>query len=111
MTEPLTAPPADTREIEPEAPQYNARIVRREDLHESLIYVWVNFDAEPTPFLPGQYMTIGVFADGKLVQRPYSVASTRSWPATRATSSTSASSRAARSPRSCGGCRSATACG
>ena len=31
--------------------------------------------AQPTPFEPGQYMTIGVFADGKLVQRPYSVAS------------------------------------
>src|SRR5436190_1348143 len=29
----------------------------------------------PPPFEPGQYMTIGVFADGKLVQRPYSVAS------------------------------------
>ena len=27
------------------------------------------------PFEPGQYMTIGVYADGKLVQRPYSVAS------------------------------------
>jgi ferredoxin--NADP+ reductase len=69
------ATPADTREIEPEAPQYNASIVRREDLHESLIYVWVRFDEEPTPFVSGQYMTIGVFADGKLVQRPYSVAS------------------------------------
>ena len=65
----------DTREIAPDAPQYNASIVRRIDLHESLIYVWVRFDGEPTPFVPGQYMTIGVFADGKLAQRPYSVAS------------------------------------
>ncbi len=65
----------DGRTIAPEAPQYNATLVRREDLHGSLIYVWVKFDGEPTPFVPGQYMTIGVFADGKLVQRPYSVAS------------------------------------
>ena len=32
-------------------------------------------DGEAAPFEPGQYMTIGVFADGKLYQRPYSVAS------------------------------------
>jgi len=66
---------ADPREIAADAPQYNASVVRREDMHQSLAYVWVKFDAEPTPFVPGQYMTIGVFADGKLVQRPYSVAS------------------------------------
>lgn len=65
----------DGRTIAPEAPQYNATLVRREVLHDSLIYVWVKFDAEPTPFVPGQYMTIGVSVDGKLVQRPYSVAS------------------------------------
>ena len=35
----------------------------------------MRFDEEPTPFEPGQYMTIGVFVDGKIVQRPYSVAS------------------------------------
>ncbi|HEV8636436.1 MAG TPA: FAD-binding oxidoreductase, partial [Chloroflexota bacterium] len=66
---------ADPRIVDPGAPQYNARIVRREDETESLAYFWVAFDGEPTPFEPGQYMTIGVFADGKLVQRPYSVAS------------------------------------
>jgi ferredoxin--NADP+ reductase len=65
----------DERTIVADAPQYNAAVVRREDLHQSLSYVWVKFDAEPTPFVPGQYMTIGVFADEKLVQRPYSVAS------------------------------------
>jgi ferredoxin/flavodoxin---NADP+ reductase len=66
---------ADTRVIDPAAPQYNARIVRRVDETESLAYMWVRFDGDPTPFEPGQYMTIGVFADAKLVQRPYSVAS------------------------------------
>jgi ferredoxin--NADP+ reductase len=66
---------ADTRIVEAEAPQYNARLVRREDMTESLSYFWVRFDEEPTPFEPGQYMTIGVMVDGKIVQRPYSVAS------------------------------------
>ena len=71
MTDVLT----DTRAIEAEAPQYNASLVRREDESESLAYFWVRFDGEPTPFEPGQYMTIGVMVEGKIVQRPYSVAS------------------------------------
>jgi ferredoxin--NADP+ reductase len=65
----------DTRVIEPEAEQYNATLVRRVDQTDDLGYFWVKFDGEPTHFEPGQYMTIGVFADGKLWQRPYSVAS------------------------------------
>src|SRR6476660_10495476 len=74
----LTAPapaPLPVPGIDPAAPVYNARLVRREDETDSLAYVWVRFDGDPTPFEPGQYMTIGVFADGKIVQRPYSVAS------------------------------------
>src|SRR3954453_7362556 len=67
--------PTAPRAIEPEAPQYNARLIRREDENESLGYFWVRFDGEPTPFLTGQYMTIGVMVDGRIVQRPYSVAS------------------------------------
>jgi ferredoxin--NADP+ reductase len=66
---------AGAREIDPAAPQYNATLVTREDQHESLAYFRVRFDGEPTPFEAGQYMTIGVFADGRIVQRPYSVAS------------------------------------
>ena len=66
---------ADERTIAAEAPQYNARLVRREDETDSLAYFWVRFDGQPTPFESGQYMTIGVFADERLVQRPYSVAS------------------------------------
>ena len=65
----------DPRVIDPEAPQYNAHLIRREDLNGSLAYFWVRFDGEPTPFETGQYMTIGVMADGRIVQRPYSVAS------------------------------------
>jgi ferredoxin/flavodoxin---NADP+ reductase len=61
--------------IDPEAAQYNARLVRREDETDSLAYFWVRFDGDPTPFEPGQYMTIGVMVDGRISQRPYSVAS------------------------------------
>jgi ferredoxin/flavodoxin---NADP+ reductase len=71
----MTNVAVDARQVSPDAPQYNATLVRRDDQHESLGYFWVRFDAEPTPFVSGQYMTIGVFADGKLVQRPYSIAS------------------------------------
>jgi ferredoxin/flavodoxin---NADP+ reductase len=71
MTE-LTAPVSG---IDPDAPQYNASLVRREDETDSLSYFWVRFDGDPTPFEPGQYMTIGVIVDGKILQRPYSVAS------------------------------------
>jgi ferredoxin-NADP reductase len=61
--------------VDPAAPVYNARLVRREDETDSLAYFWVRFDGEPTPFESGQYMTIGVMVDGKMSQRPYSVAS------------------------------------
>ncbi len=71
MVDPLTIPLA----IDAEAPVYNASLVRREDETDSLAYFWVRFDGEPTPFEPGQYMTIGVMAGGRIVQRPYSVAS------------------------------------
>ena len=66
---------APTGAIATDDERYNATLVRRVDQHESLAYFWVRFDEEPTPFEPGQYMTIGVFVDGKIVQRPYSVAS------------------------------------
>ncbi len=66
---------ADPRVIDAEASQYNARLIRRIDETDSLAYFFVRFDGEPTPFEPGQYMTIGVMVDGKLIQRPYSVAS------------------------------------
>ena len=72
----------DARVIVPDAPQYNASLVRREDANESLSTFWVKFDGDPTPFESGQYMTIGVFVEDpstptgmKIVQRPYSIAS------------------------------------
>jgi ferredoxin--NADP+ reductase len=65
----------DTRVIAPEAEQYNATLVRREDMSSDLASFWVRFEGPPVPFEPGQYMTTGVMVDGKLLQRPYSVAS------------------------------------
>jgi ferredoxin-NADP reductase len=72
---PGSLPDAAPRIIATDDERYNATLVKRVDQHESLAYFWVRFDEEPTPFEPGQYMTIGVFVDGKIVQRPYSVAS------------------------------------
>jgi len=72
----------DERVILPDAPQYNASLIRREDATESLSTFWVRFDGDATPFESGQYMTIGVFVEApemptgvRIVQRPYSVAS------------------------------------
>ena len=75
MTDAVSAATIDERVIDPDDERYNATLVRREDETESLAYFWVRFDGEPTPFESGQYMTIGVLVDGKIVQRPYSVAS------------------------------------
>jgi ferredoxin/flavodoxin---NADP+ reductase len=71
----VSQPLLDTRHVADEHDSYNATLVRREDETEDLAYFWVRFDGEPTPFQPGQYMTIGVVTDGKMLQRPYSVAS------------------------------------
>jgi len=65
----------DTRVIEPDADVYNATLIRREDQTDDLASFWVKFDGPATPFAAGQYMTTGVIADGKMLQRPYSVAS------------------------------------
>jgi ferredoxin/flavodoxin---NADP+ reductase len=65
----------DERIIEASADAYNATLVRRQDLTSDLAYFWVRLDGHATPFEPGQYMTTGVIADGKMLQRPYSVSS------------------------------------
>ncbi len=71
----MTDSSQDTRSIIPEAEKYNATLVKREDDTDSLGRFWVRPHGEMTDFEPGQYMTIGVYADDKLYQRPYSVAS------------------------------------
>ena len=73
--EPVNDQYVDTRVIAPDADAYNATLVRRVDLTHDLAYFWVKFDGDATPFEPGQYMTTGVITDGKMLQRPYSVAS------------------------------------
>lgn len=55
--------------------RYNAILARRHDLTEALAFFWVQTEVQPIPFEPGQYLTIGVEANGKIIQRPYSVAS------------------------------------
>jgi ferredoxin--NADP+ reductase len=65
----------DTRPIAVESRFYNATLVRREDLTDALAVFWVRFNEDPLSFEPGQYLTIGVESEGKLIQRPYSVAS------------------------------------
>lgn len=54
---------------------YSATITARRALTEALSFFWIRPDAEPRPFVPGQYLTIGRVVDGRLVQRPYSLAS------------------------------------
>ena len=71
----MTSPIEDKRVIDTFAEPYNATLVHREDLTADLAYFRVKLDGPATPFQPGQYMTAGVIADEKLLQRPYSVAS------------------------------------
>jgi ferredoxin/flavodoxin---NADP+ reductase len=67
--------PAVDQPIAPESTHYSATLSRRIDLTESLAFMWVRPNGEPLPFEPGQYLTIGLESGGKLIQRPYSVAS------------------------------------
>jgi ferredoxin--NADP+ reductase len=65
----------DSRVIDIFADVYNATLVYREDLTADLAYFRIKMDGPATPFVPGQYMTLGVVADGKMLQRPYSISS------------------------------------
>jgi ferredoxin-NADP reductase len=66
--------PADVP-ISAQSERYNATLTRRGDLTDALASIWVELDGDQIPFEPGQYLTIGVESNGKMVQRPYSVAS------------------------------------
>ncbi|MBX3030073.1 MAG: hypothetical protein KF809_07915 [Chloroflexi bacterium] len=65
----------DTRPIAEGSARYNAVLTQREDLTDALAIFRLKFDGDPVDFEPGQYLTIGVESDGKLIQRPYSTAS------------------------------------
>jgi ferredoxin-NADP reductase len=56
-------------------PALNATLVRREEQTPSLARIWIRPD-EAVAFDPGQYLTLGIVVDGRLVARPYSAAST-----------------------------------
>ena len=71
----MTELATDDRPIAATSPLYGATLVRREDLTDSLAFFWVKPDGPFIDFEPGQYLTIGVESNGKLIQRPYSVAS------------------------------------
>jgi ferredoxin--NADP+ reductase len=53
----------------------NATLVAREDLTESIAIFTVRPDDGPRRFVAGQYFSLGLEVDGRVVQRPYSVAS------------------------------------
>jgi ferredoxin--NADP+ reductase len=58
--------------------KYNATIVRRQDLHPGLFFLWVARDGGEYPsFKPGQYVSIGHYdaGGGPLVRRTYSIGS------------------------------------
>lgn len=69
----MGSPAKLARQVASASSAYSAVLARRIDYTESLSSFWILPD-RPTPFEPGQYMTIGVELDGVLVQRPYSVA-------------------------------------
>ncbi|MBA3307911.1 MAG: hypothetical protein H0T04_04405, partial [Chloroflexi bacterium] len=71
----MTDPVLSEQPIAETSPRYNAVLTRRVDQHATLAFFWVAYTDEPVGFEPGQYLTIGVESSGKLVQRPYSVAS------------------------------------
>jgi ferredoxin--NADP+ reductase len=56
-------------------PGYNATLAARIDDTDTLARVWIKPTGTPTPFEPGQYVTIGVKVGEKWMQRPYSIAS------------------------------------
>jgi len=71
----MTDDAVDLRPIAADSPRYNAVLVGRQDLTDALAVFKVRFEGDPVDFEPGQYLTIGLESDGKLVQRPYSTAS------------------------------------
>jgi ferredoxin--NADP+ reductase len=78
IAEPAQASDAGAAAEQPiaaDSERYNAVLTRRGDLTDALGFFWVAMDGEPLQFEPGQYLTIGVESNGKIVQRPYSVAS------------------------------------
>ena len=56
------------------AKYHEAEVIERDDFSDDLWSLTLRLDGT-FPFTPGQYATLGVEQNGKLVQRPYSIAS------------------------------------
>ncbi len=56
-------------------PSSNALLTDRADITAGLAVFRCRFVGAPVTFHPGQYLTLGLVSDGRLVQRPYSIAS------------------------------------
>jgi ferredoxin-NADP reductase len=74
-TDLATGATPESRPIAAQSSFYNAVLTKRVDMSDSLGFFWVAYTGDPVDFAPGQYLTIGVESNGKLIQRPYSVAS------------------------------------
>lgn len=57
------------------APGYNATIAERTDLTEALAFFRIRPDGAAKAFAPGQYVTLGLDTGERVVERPYSIAS------------------------------------
>lgn len=68
-TRPLPARPAPVLTA-------NATLVGRDDLSDAMSLLRIRPDDGVPPFRPGQYFALGLLIEGRLVQRPYSAAST-----------------------------------
>ncbi len=75
MSSALAAGPTGTRaRPAPPAAVENATIIGREDPSPTVARFLVRPDAPMPPFRAGQYVSVGVRVDGRIVQRPYSSA-------------------------------------
>lgn len=63
------------RRAAPVAPPATATLIERIDLTDAIAMFRVRDDDGPRPFVPGQYLSLGLQVDGAVVQRPYSMAS------------------------------------
>ena len=61
--------------IRQDAREYNATLAKRVDHTPDLATFWIKLDGDPFVFRAGQYITVGIVANDRIWQRPYSVAS------------------------------------
>lgn len=75
MTSVLTAGPRGTRTAPARSiPAEDATVVAREDISPTIARFVIRPDGPMPAFRPGQYVSVGLQVDGRLVRRPYSTA-------------------------------------